>query len=155
MAIILAIAIEKQRRKSISRPKENSQKLHDMRDLLSEIEQAVKATRLVRSSGLDVRRWNARADPRYAPAGVCPRSSATGHCAKLLRNLEFYVGPPREGGYVDAARLSRALTGRRMSHTDKARGRVGGLRPHGQRTRTGERDPDPPADRGSRQGTGV
>ena len=44
--------------------------------------------------------------------------------------LEFYVGPPREGGYVDAARLSRALetteralasTGRRMNHTDKAR----------------------------------
>ena len=43
--------------------------------------------------------------------------------------LEFYVGPHRDGGHVDAARLSRALattdralasTGRRMSHIDKA-----------------------------------
>ena len=43
--------------------------------------------------------------------------------------LELHVGPPRDGGRVDAVRLSRALeiterapasTGRTMSHADKA-----------------------------------
>ena len=51
---------------------------------------------------------------------------------KLCRalELEFYVGPPRDSGYVDAVRLSRALatteralasTGAGLSHMDKGR----------------------------------
>ena len=99
-----------------------------MRDLLSEIERAVKA-----------RGWSARQASMQAVGtpelihdmrrGRVPSVERFRTLCQALE-LEFYVGPPREGGYVDAARLSRALetteralasTGRRMSHTDKAR----------------------------------
>ena len=99
-----------------------------MRDLLSEIERAVKA-----------RGWSARQASMHAVGtpelihdmrrGRVPSVEGFRTLCQALE-LEFYVGPPREGGYVDAARLSRALetteralasTGRRMGHADKAR----------------------------------
>ena len=98
-----------------------------MRDLLSEIERAVKA-----------RGWSARQASMHAIGtpelihdmrrGRVPSVERFRTLCQALE-LEFYVGPPREGGYVDSARLSRALettdralasTGRRMSHADKA-----------------------------------
>ena len=98
-----------------------------MRELLSEIERAVKA-----------RGWSARQASMHAVGtpGVIDdmrrgRVPSVERVKKLCQalDLEFYVGPPRDGGYVDAVRLSRALetteralasTGRRLSHMDKA-----------------------------------
>ena len=99
-----------------------------MHDLLSEIERAVKA-----------RGWSARQASMHALGtpelihdmrrGRVPSVERFRALCQTLE-LEFYVGPPRDGGVVDAARLSRALetteralasTGRRMSHEDKAR----------------------------------
>ena len=98
-----------------------------MRELLSEIERAVKA-----------RGWSARQASMHAVGtpelihdmrrGRVPSVERFQKLCQALK-LEFYVGPPRNGGHVDAARLSRALattdralasTGRRLSHMDKA-----------------------------------
>ena len=99
-----------------------------MRELLNEIERAVKA-----------RGWSARQASMHAvgtPELIHDmrrgRVPSVERFQKLCRavGLEFYVGPPRDGGHVDAVRLSRALettdralasTGRRMGHVDKAR----------------------------------
>ena len=98
-----------------------------MRELLNEIERAVKA-----------RGWSARQASMHAVGtpelihdmrrGRVPSVERFQKLCEALE-LEFYVGPPRDGGHVDAARLSQALattdralalTGRRMSHMDKA-----------------------------------
>ena len=98
-----------------------------MRELLDEIERAVKS-----------RGWSARQASMHAVGspqlihdmrrGRIPSVERFQKLCEALE-LEFYVGPPRDGGHVDAARLSRALatteqalasTGRRMSHMDKA-----------------------------------
>ena len=99
-----------------------------MRDLLGEIERAVKA-----------RGWSARQASLHAVGtpelihdmrrGRVPSVERFRTLCQALE-LEFYVGPPRDGGRVDAVRLSRVLeiteralasTGRTMSHADKAR----------------------------------
>ena len=106
----------------------NSEKSHDMRDLFGEIERAVKA-----------RGWSARQASLHAvgtPELIHDMRRGRVPSVERFRTLcqaqelEFHVGSPRDGGRVDAVRLSRAReiteralvsTGRTTSHADKAR----------------------------------
>ena len=99
-----------------------------MRDLLDEIERAVRA-----------RGWSARqASMRAVGTPELIRDMRRGRVPSVERfralcevlDLEFYVGPPRSGNPVDSRRLEQAVetaesvlaaTGRKLTHGDKAR----------------------------------
>ena len=99
-----------------------------MRDLLDEIERAVRA-----------RGWSARqASMRAVGTPELIRDMRRGRVPSVERfralcevlDLEFYVGPPRSGSPVDTLRLERAVetaesvlaaTGRKLTHSEKGR----------------------------------
>ena len=99
-----------------------------MQDLLDEIERAVRA-----------RGWSARqASIRAVGTPELIRDMRRGRVPSVERfralcevlDLEFYVGPPRGESPVDASRLEQAVetaesvltvTGRKLTHGDKAR----------------------------------